>query len=80
MKSISTAYLLWTLGLGGCLGLHHFYLKNYRKGFLWLFTFGLFGVGAIYDLFTLAEQTNIYNVKVQLGIPKLEGNQSWFFF
>ena len=45
------AYLLWFfLGL---LGAHRFYLGDNTKGLLYLFTFGLFGIGWLTDLFIL---------------------------
>ena len=43
-KSNLVAYLLW-LFLGWA-GIHHFYLRRYRQGVLWLTSFGgLFGIG-----------------------------------
>lgn len=68
MKSISTAYLLWVLGIFGCLGLHHLYLENNKKGLLWFFTGGFFGIGSIYDFFTLRSQTKDFNIRKRLGI------------
>ena len=35
--------------LGGMFGLHKFYRKEYKKGFLYLFTLGLFGIGWMVD-------------------------------
>jgi hypothetical protein len=46
----STAYLLWLIGFG-TLGIHRFYLGRIGTGLLWLFTGGLFGIGALIDLF-----------------------------
>ncbi len=34
---------------GGFLGLHRFYLKMYGTGFLYFFTFGVFGIGWFFD-------------------------------
>ena len=43
-KSALTAYLLWFFL--GWTGIHHFYLRRYRQGVLWLTSFGgLFGIG-----------------------------------
>ena len=40
---------LLIIGLFGFTGIHHFMDKNYGKGILYLFTFGLFGFGWIFD-------------------------------
>lgn len=40
----------------GMLGLHRFYLGKWVSGLVWLFTGGIFGIGWIYDFFTLNEQ------------------------
>ena len=40
---------------GGFLGLHHFYNKQYRKGLLYLFTFGLFYIGWIIDIIRIVK-------------------------
>ena len=43
-KYAGIAYLLW-LVLGWA-GIHHFYLRRYHQGVLWLTSFGgLFGIG-----------------------------------
>ncbi|MGA1822577.1 MAG: NINE protein [Thermoplasmatota archaeon] len=61
MKSVAVAYLLWLIGGFGVLGLHRFYLRKYGTGFLWMFTGGVFGIGASSDLFTLYGQVKRYN-------------------
>lgn len=50
-KSLLEAYIL-CLPLG-FLGLHHFYLGRIGFGFLYFFTFGVFGIGWIIDWFRL---------------------------
>jgi hypothetical protein len=53
MKDKTTAYLLWCACFVGACGLHRIYNGKYGTGFLWLFTFGLMGIGQIVDLFTI---------------------------
>ena len=53
-KSTGVAYLLWACCFVGACGLHRFYTRRYVTGTLWLFTFGLLGIGQFVDLF-LAE-------------------------
>ncbi|HKK17375.1 MAG TPA: TM2 domain-containing protein, partial [Opitutales bacterium] len=38
----------------GVFGAHHFYVKNYLRGAVYLGTLGLFGVGVVYDLIRFA--------------------------
>ena len=64
MKSKSTAYLLWFF-LGG-FGAHKFYLGKTGMGILYLFTFGIFGIGWLIDLFTLGGQVDTYNAMFAL--------------
>lgn len=59
MKSKGVAYLLWFFL--GILGVHKFYLGKVGMGILYLFTFGLLGIGWFIDLFTLGTQVDIYN-------------------
>lgn len=47
---------------GGALGLHRFYEGKIRSGLLWLFTGGLFGVGAVIDFILLLFKPNPYYV------------------
>lgn len=60
-KSKGLAYLLWLVSIFGWLGFHRFYLGKVGTGLIWMFTGGLFGVGAAYDLITLGNQVDIYN-------------------
>jgi TM2 domain-containing membrane protein YozV len=66
MKSKGTIYLLWFFGFFGILGFQHFYLGKSLKGIIWLFTLGLFGFGALIDLFTMGNAVDTYNTKVEL--------------
>ena len=50
-KSFVTALVL-VLFLGG-LGAHRFYEGKVGTGILYLFTFGLFGIGTLIDLITI---------------------------
>ena len=53
MYSPGLAYLLWAVGGFGTLGVHRFYLRKHGTGLLWLLTGGVFGLGAIVDLFRM---------------------------
>ena len=58
-KTLDDAYLMWFPF--GFLGLHHFYLKRWKWGCLYLFTAGLFAIGWIVDLFRLTYLVERYN-------------------
>lgn len=63
-KKAPTAFLLWFIGLFGICGLHRFYVGRTWTGLLWLFTFGLLGLGQIFDVFflgSMVRQANILN-------------------
>jgi hypothetical protein len=53
MKDKTPAYLLWCGWLIGLAGLHRIYLGRYFTGFLYLFTWGLCGIGQVIDLFQM---------------------------
>ncbi|HEY9535401.1 MAG TPA: NINE protein [Mucilaginibacter sp.] len=59
MKSKSTAYILWFFL--GIIGAHKFYLNKTGMGILYFFTFGIFGIGWLIDLFTLGSQVDTFN-------------------
>ena len=50
-KSRTTTFVL--VFLLGVFGVHRFYVGKIGTGLLWLFTFGLFGIGAIVDFWVV---------------------------
>ena len=61
MKDKTPAYLLWCTCFIGMCGLHRIYLGRYGTGFLYLFTFGLFGIGQALDLFQIGRMVEDEN-------------------
>lgn len=47
----------------GVFGIHRFYEEKKVTGFIYLFTFGLLGLGWFFDIILLATKTNPYRVK-----------------
>jgi len=45
----------------GLFGVHRFYMGKWLSGFLYLVTLGLFGMGYIYDFWTLNDQITLMN-------------------
>ncbi len=64
MKDKTIAYLLWCGWLVGLGGLHRIYNGKYGTGFLWLFTWGLCGVGQIFDLFAIPAMVEDANNRI----------------
>ena len=54
----------------GMFGIHRFYLGKIGTGILYLLTFGLCGLGYIYDLWTLNDQITLINGSVDHGPPR----------
>lgn len=71
-KSKAIAYLLWFFGGFGVLGLHRFYLGRVGTGLGWLFSWGLFGFGALFDLFALSGMVDDQNYMNQLREVKFK--------
>ncbi len=61
MKDKTIAYLLWAGALLGLAGLQRIYVGKYGTGFLYLFTWGLFGIGQFIDLFTIPDMVEDAN-------------------
>lgn len=61
VKDTALAYILLAASLLGFAGLQHFYLGRPVRGIVWLLTWGLLGVGSLYDLFTLRGQVDTVN-------------------
>jgi len=56
-------YVLWVFGFTGS---HRFYLGKWGTGILYLLTLGIFGIGLIYDFWTLNSQISELNLSKQV--------------
>ncbi len=61
--STSTAFLLWLACALGLCGIHRFYLGKTFTGLVYLFTFGLLGVGQLVDLVRLRQMVQDDNTR-----------------
>lgn len=58
------AYILWLFGF---LGAHRFYFGKQVTGLIWFFSFGLFGVGWLIDLFLIPSMNRSATRRYQSG-------------
>lgn len=65
MNNIRYSYLLWLLWFFGFSGLHRIYNKKFFTGFLWFCTWGLFGLGQVFDLLLIPSMVDEHNLKIQ---------------
>lgn len=63
-KDYSLAWILLTFL--GVFGVHRFYLGKWGTGILYLLTLGIFGIGLIYDFWTLNSQISEFNLSKQV--------------
>ena len=66
MKEKGIAYILWAGMFMGVCGLQRLYSGKIGTGLLYLFTFGLFGVGQIVDLFLIPKMVDEANMRLAL--------------
>ena len=72
--SIPVGYLLWLLG---CFGAHRFYFGKQITGIIWLFTFGLLGIGWLVDLFLIPSMQREASQRYRAG--SLDYGVAWIF-
>jgi len=53
----------------GMFGVHRFYMGKIWTGFLYLLTFGVFGFGYLYDMWTLNDQITVINGQAGVSSP-----------
>ncbi len=66
-RSIGAAYALWALTLVGVAGVHRFYAGKPLTGILWLLTWGLLGVGSLFDLLLIPGMIERSNYRNAVG-------------
>eukprot|EP00755_Sulcionema_specki_P007133 Sspe_Gene.37383::Locus_18046_Transcript_1_2_Confidence_0.500_Length_1351::g.37383::m.37383 len=74
-KSLLVAYFLYIIG--GFWGAHLWYLEQHIRAFLYMCSFGFFGMGLIYDLFMMSEYVNelVYTEETWRNI---NSGSAWF--
>ncbi len=64
-KDYTIAWILLTFL--GIFGAHRIYMEKWVTGIIYLLTGGLFGIGYLYDLWTLNDQLSIINGSQRVG-------------
>ena len=64
-KDYDVAWILLTFL--GVFGVHRLYMEKWLSGVLYLLTFGLLGIGVIYDFWTLNAQLSELNQRARLA-------------
>lgn len=75
-----TAWFLWAISFCGVLGFHRFYLGRPLTAVLWLFTLGLFGVGAIVDAVNMHKMVENHNRELwqrAWAIEQIRQQKAW---
>ncbi len=65
-RSVALSYLLWCTCLVGLCGLQRFYNRKPLSGTLWLFSFGLCGIGQLLDLVLVPDMVRQANQSLLL--------------
>ncbi|BAZ27853.1 TM2 domain-containing protein [Cylindrospermum sp. NIES-4074] len=74
-ERVPVSYILWATWFLGFAGLHRIYNGKIGTGLVWFFTFGLFGIGQLVDLFyipNIVEEYDRQSLKAglsPLGVP-----------
>ena len=69
-RSVRVSYGLWCLWLVGFGGIHRIYNRKILTGLLWLFTFGLCGIGQLVDLFLIPAMVAEADPAARPKLPK----------
>lgn len=64
MKDKSIAFVCWAACFAGVCGLQRLYTGKIGTGLLYLFTFGLLGIGQLVDLFMIPKMVDEANARV----------------